>query len=580
MTKQSALDAARSRWKLVVGMAIFGAVLGALPSPAKIAANSSVTSWVATNTMLSTRFADPSSSGAAPDGVAAAQFTLYATTGEVPARVAAKVDWTGSPAELAGTVQVSFDLDTGALRFRTSQPTAQMAVDIANGFASETAAYLAEQELELTTKSLARWATKVTELKAELEEKQRIVDADVNNVAAVAERDAIQGQYQMAFEQQAKLSASRSDEPLKPLETAEAFPVVAGGLSAPSSRLIRGVLGGLVGLTLGLGSSVVLGRIDRRLRSREQAEEVTGLRVRVEVPTVRDDTRLGRVLDSHHHDALSDAYRTVRNVVGFVHGTLPGVDRARVTLIVSPGPGEGKTTLTTNLAASFAEIGMRTVAVNTDFRRPKLADRLCGTDRVPLPWELDDLGWVPPQRVLRDTPTPNLSVFDLGAIGPAGELARRTAAMIPQLAREVDAIVVDSSPVSATAEVLELVPLADVIVVVVRLGETSIAAAESTVSILRDLTTAPLLLVVVGGSSAGRGDGYGYGYGYEEQSDRSRRTGKSGRDGDGTENSPASRWQRRDRYEERAPVPPPLPVELPGLDDLLAVPPSPGEPAG
>jgi len=572
--KQSALEAVRNRWKIVVGMAALGALLGALPSPSKVDSNSSSISWVATNTMLATQVADPSASASA-EGVAAAQYTLYATTGQVPVRVAERIGWTASPAELAGTVQVNFDLETGALVFRTQQPTAESAIEIADGFAEETAAYLAERQLESTSRGIERWASKVRELKAELEAKQAIVAADETNVAAVAERDAIQGQYQLAFEQQAKLSAAGLDEVLQPLQSAEAFPVVAGGFSAPSSRSVRGLLGALVGATLGLGLAVVLARIDRRLRSREQAEETTGLRVRVEVPFVRDEARLTLVLDSLQHDALADAYRTVRNVVGFVHGSLPAVDRARVTLVVSPGPGEGKTSLSGNLAASFAEIGMKTVAVNTDFRRPKLTERLCGPEHESMPWELDDLGWVPARRVLRPTVIPNLSVFDLGAIGPAGELARRTAAMIPQLAREVDAIVVDSSPVSATAEVLELVPLADVIVVVVRLGKTSIAEAESTLSILRDLTTAPLLLVVVGGNAVARG----YSDPYAGQHTSPRPAADATRQGTPAPTRRGARRGRRDQHEERLPQPPPLPIDLPGLDDLLA-PPSPVEPAG
>jgi Mrp family chromosome partitioning ATPase len=336
---------------------------------------------------------------------------------------------------------------------------------------------------------------------------------------------------------------------------------------------VRGLLGALVGATLGLGSAVVLGRIDRRLRSREQVEEVTGLRVRVELPFIRDDARLARVLDSLQHDPLADGYRTVRNVVGFVHGSLPVVDRARVTLVVSPGPGEGKTSLTANLAASFAEIGMNTVAVNTDFRRPKLSERLCGAELAPLPWELEDLGWIPPGRVLRPTPIPNLSVFDLGVIGPAGELARRTAAMIPQLAREADSIVIDSSPVSATAEVLELVPLADVVVVLVRLGETSISAAESTLAILRDLTTAPLLLVAVGGRAVNRG----YGDAYQQVSGAQRSLGAAVQQSDQVPATSGWRWGRREQYTQTVSAPPPLPVELTGLEDLFA---TPAEPKG
>jgi Mrp family chromosome partitioning ATPase len=578
MKKQSALEAARSRWKIVLGMTALGAALGALPSPAKVEANSAVAAWEATNTMIATTAAQPSSpaGGSASEGIAEAQYTLFATVGEVPSRVAAKIGWTGSPAELASTVQVYFDPLTGALVFRTSQPTPELAVMIADGFAAETAAYLAERQVQWNETLLQQWAKKVDDLKAELDRKQALIGDDESDRAGIAELEAVQGQYQLAFEQKTKIGSATSSELLTPLQPAQAMPVVAGGLSAPNSRSMRGLLGALVGATLGLGSAVVLGRIDRRLRSREQAEEITGLRVRVELPFVRDEARLARVLDSLQHDPLADAYRTVRNVVGFVHGSLPVVDRARVTLVVSPGPAEGKTSLTANLAASFAEIGMNTVAVNTDFRRPKLAKRLCGTELAPLPWELEDLGWVPPGRVLRPTPIPNLSVFDLGTIGPAGELARRTAAMIPQLAREVDSIVIDSSPVSATAEVLELVPLADVIVVVIRLGETSISAAESTLAILRDLTTAPLLLVVVGGRSVNRG----YDDPYQQLNGAQRQLDVAVQQSDQVAVAGGWRWGRREDYTQRVQAPPPLPIELAGLDDLLGSPTVPAEPTG
>ncbi len=573
--KQSALEAARSRWKIVLGMTALGAALGALPSPAKVEANSAIAGWKATNTMLTTQAAQPASPGdpTADEGVAAVQFSLFATTGEVPKRVAAKIGWTGSPAELANTMDVYYDFDTGALVFSTSQSTPELAVSIADGFATETAAFLAERQVQWNETLLQQWAKRADDLKAELDEKQAAIGEDETDRAKLAELEAVQGQYRLAFEQKTKLSAATSSELLTPLQSAQAVPVVAGGLSAPNSRSMRGLLGALVGATLGLGLAVVLGRIDRRLRGREQAEEITGLRVRVELPFVRDDARLARVLDSLQHDPLADAYRTVRNVVGFVHGSLPIVDRARVTLVVSPGPGEGKTSLTANLAASFAEIGMNTVAVNTDFRRPKLSQRLCGAELAPLPWELEDLGWVPPGRVLRPTPIPNLSVFDLGTIGPAGELARRTAAMIPQLAREAEAIVIDSSPVSATAEVLELVPLADVVVVVLRLGETSISSAESTLAILRDLTTAPLLLVAVGGRAVNRG----YGDAYQQVSGAQRSLDVAVQQSDQVPVPSGWRWGRREQYIQAKSSPPPLPVELTGLEDLFA---APAEPKG
>jgi polysaccharide biosynthesis transport protein len=283
------------------------------------------------------------------------------------------------------------------------------------------------------------------------------------------------------------------------IDRAEAVAITqSGGLGAPRSRTSRGLLGAMVGGVLGVGVAMALARLDRKLRTREQAEDITGLRARVIIPKAKDDRHAQAIISGGRHDALSDAYRTLRNVVGFVQTSLPPVDRARITLIVSPGPGEGKTTLASNLAATFAETGQRTVAVNTDFRRPQLGVRLTDDPWAPIPYILEDLAWVEPDQLLRPTKLANLAMLDLGGLGSPDELARVTASLLPRLAAECDAMVVDSSPVGATAEVLELVPLADVIIVVVRMGRTEMESAQRTMSILRDLTNAPLLLVIAG----------------------------------------------------------------------------------
>ena len=111
---------------------------------------------------------------------------------------------------------------------------------------------------------------------------------------------------------------------------------------------------------------------------------------------------------------------------------------------------------------------------------------------------MEDLAWVNPQELLYASPIAGVSLLDLGGMGTPDELARTTAALLPRLAESVDAIVVDSSPITATAEVLEMVPLADVVVVVTRLGRTQVEELQRTMAMLRDLTAAPLLLVVVG----------------------------------------------------------------------------------
>ena len=72
------------------------------------------------------------------------------------------------------------------------------------------------------------------------------------------------------------------------------------------------------------------------------------------------------------NDSIGNAYRALRSMLSLAHHDRDDTSRAPITLMISSGPGDGKTTATANLAAAFAETGARTVAVNTDFRRPSL----------------------------------------------------------------------------------------------------------------------------------------------------------------------------------------------------------------
>jgi Mrp family chromosome partitioning ATPase len=170
-----------------------------------------------------------------------------------------------------------------------------------------------------------------------------------------------------------------------------------------------------------------------------------------------------------------------------------------ITLVVSPGAGDGKTSLAVNLAAAFLETGQRTIAVNTDFRRPRMHEAITGTPSPELPYDIHELDELPRQALPLETTSTNLRILDLHTVpGSPGQLVRASIRQMERLTGTADQIVVDTSPVGATAEVLELVPLADVIVLVIRVGHTSIESAERTIAILRDLTNAPIVFVLGG----------------------------------------------------------------------------------
>ena len=157
---------------------------------------------------------------------------------------------------------------------------------------------------------------------------------------------------------------------------------------------------------------------------------------------------------------------------------------------------------------SSKRAGGRTVAVNTDFRRPTLSGRLGVVNPEPAGFSREEVEHAPLELVLAPGGDPGLAMLDLAGMrgNSPVDLARVTARLVPRVANVADAVIVDTSPMGVTAEVLEVLPFADNVVMVVRLGHTSAQSARRSLEMVRALSSANLLLVLVGGQAddAGR----------------------------------------------------------------------------
>jgi Mrp family chromosome partitioning ATPase/capsular polysaccharide biosynthesis protein len=498
VNNNSALGAIWRRWWLILLLAGLGAVLAALPDTDRVEAEV-VRSYEATHTMLVNN--PDSTSNATGSAVSPSQVSLLATVGEVPERVREQIEFSGNAAELARQITVAFDFQTGSLTFTSTQPTPEQAERIANAFAEQTNGYLAERQDVVYQERLASALERLETLETQLDDLTLQLGDDPSDPTLQAQRDAVSRQYSVAFEQAQALESSPPTLAFTTLQNAQAVDVTTTtGISTPTSRPVRAAMGGAAGFAVGIGAALLLSRLDRRIRTRELAEDIFGMRARVTIPKTNDRERDRVVVSKGRHDPLADSYRTLRNVVSFVQAARGGGDgRAPVTLVVSPGPGDGKTSAAANLAAAFAETGARTVIANTDFRRPRLAAAVRRDPPMLMPFEADEVELLDAAALAQDTDTEELTLLDLSSVeGTAGELSRATARLVPQLTELADQVVIDSSPVGATAEVLDMVPLADVIVVVGRVGQTSIDAATRAMSILRDLTNVPMVLALHG----------------------------------------------------------------------------------
>jgi Mrp family chromosome partitioning ATPase len=516
MSGTRTIDVLKRFWWLLALFTIAGAVAGGLPEPEK--ATDSITRWTASHTILVGSSAD--SALGYTDPQAFNQLTLFTTTGQVPIRAAETLDYSGEPAALAAGISVAADQQTGAIRISTTQDSASAAVGVADAFADELVSYLAERQDTLRQDRLASTLERLSVLEGQIDEAEVAVRRFPDDRVAEAELDALSRQYSVIFEQYDTLQADQSQLILTTLERAQPIAITQQGLSAPRSRSTRGILAGAVGAALGFGLATLMSRTDRKLRTREQVEQVIGLPTHAVIPLVDKKEAGALAVTPDRHDPLADAYRRLRSIVTFTNtGTDGTIAAGSTTLVVSAGPADGKSSVSANLIAAFAETGARTIGINTDFRRPTLLSKLgvARSDIVGI--TLRDMQTAPLNLITTPTETSNLIMVDLSTIQDhsPGQLARATASILPRIKEVSDAVVIDTSPVGATAEVLEFMPLVDNVIVVVKLNHTSIRTAQRTIETVRTLSAGNLLLVVLGGSAA---DSNEYYYQYKETTER------------------------------------------------------------
>jgi capsular exopolysaccharide synthesis family protein len=123
-------------------------------------------------------------------------------------------------------------------------------------------------------------------------------------------------------------------------------------------------------LAFGLGGAVGFGRdmLDQAAREPEEAARVVHAPVLGMVPRINDGTPPERQSDGPPSSLAAESYRNLRTALQFALGS----SRLSSLLVSSATAGEGKTTVSANLAASFAQTGRRLVLVDADMRLPRV----------------------------------------------------------------------------------------------------------------------------------------------------------------------------------------------------------------
>lgn len=275
---------------------------------------------------------------------------------------------------------------------------------------------------------------------------------------------------------QTTTTKSLDNPPVSPLDRA----VAPGGPYAPDLSHITRTCAGL-GLVVFCGVAFGLNFLDDRVKSSWDVESFIGvnlLGIIPEINGVKDEDRYNIVLESRPEntsavEAFLGAYSALK-----IQSKL---DFPKSLLVTSTIPGEGKTLISCNLAASFARHGKATLLIDCDLRRPMLHRHFRQPNDAGL------LKWFEAGAALPDDPLtdPNLGLVKAGdnlwLLRSGGRSKSPTqllespafAQLLAHFKRKFDLLVVDSPPLGAVSDGLLLAERTDEIAYVCRFNRAA-----------------------------------------------------------------------------------------------------------
>lgn len=228
-----------------------------------------------------------------------------------------------------------------------------------------------------------------------------------------------------------------------------------------------------IGAGLGLGLAITFGlnALDRSLKTVEDAERITSLRVAAAIPIGNSDLATsGLTLQYEPGSPVAESFRSLRT---FIH--IVGRRRDSKTLLfTSAVPGEGKTFCSINCAIALAQQGLRTILLDADLRAPMVGNILLPGKQVE--GLTDWLEGTTTQVAIQGTDIENLFVIPAGhlAVSPAELLANSAFGdLIQELEQQFDFVVIDTAPVLTVSDTLLIVEHAQTVCLVVQAGKTA-----------------------------------------------------------------------------------------------------------
>ncbi len=208
------------------------------------------------------------------------------------------------------------------------------------------------------------------------------------------------------------------------------------------------------------------------------------VRILEAVPHVARVNGKPRSPDNDDDARAVEALRGIRLNVHHAYGAAGPV----LITVTSPGRGDGKSFVTSNLAQAFAQVGLRTLLIDGDVRCGALHRCLRAARRPGLTDVLANQ--VAPDQVVQSTPYPLLSFIGGGSRmhrGPELLCSEAVPRLLTAMRPHYDVILMDSAPLAAGVDPCALGMATGSLLLVFRTGVTDRVIAEAKVDLLRGL---------------------------------------------------------------------------------------------
>lgn len=279
----------------------------------------------------------------------------------------------------------------------------------------------------------------------------------------------------------------------------------------PEPLLLQKMLvAALIGLSLGAAVLLLLDRLDDRMSSFTELEELFDENVLGQIPREKSpgkNTVLPLLQADDQRHPFVESYRNLRSSLLYTAET--GA-RPHTLLITSSVPNDGKSVTAANLAITLAAGGARVLLVDADLRKGSLHSRFRIQADTGLSEALTQgLDW---RKAVKPTFQDKLFLLPRGTIIHHSSeifIGQVMEKFLKETIKEYDYVLIDTAPVMAADDVTSLAPRVDGVIFVVRAEFTSARVARTAIDMLSQ-RKARILGLVFNSVRPSVGDYYSY----------------------------------------------------------------------